>query len=74
MYNLMDSNIPYIAVTFCVSLTLVGSFFLLNVILVVLADAHQHVDKNIQLKLDKDVKEFNIAKMRREALIERQKL
>lgn len=39
MYLLMDANIWWMAVLFCISLILIGSFFLLNVILAVLADA-----------------------------------
>ena len=37
MYLLMDSNIWWMAVIFCVALVIIGSFFLLNVILAVLA-------------------------------------
>ena len=43
MYNLMDSNIWWMAVLFCVLLVLIGSFFLLNVILAVLAQALDNV-------------------------------
>ena len=43
MYNLMDSNIWWMAVLFCVFLVIIGSFFLLNVILAVLADALEEV-------------------------------
>ena len=45
MYNLMDSNITWMAVIFCTSLIIIGSFFLLNVILAVLADALNMVDQ-----------------------------
>ena len=44
MYLLMDSNIWWMSVLFCVALVLIGSFFLLNVILAVLADALNMVD------------------------------
>ena len=44
MYNLMDSNIVWMAVIFCVLLVIIGSFFLLNVILAVLSDALNRVD------------------------------
>ena len=44
MYLLMDSNIYWMGVIFCVLLVLIGSFFLLNVILAVLADALNMVD------------------------------
>ena len=45
MYLLMDSNIWWMAVVFCVSLVVIGSFFLLNVILAVLADALKMVEQ-----------------------------
>jgi len=51
MYNLMDSNMAWMAIVFCVSLIIIGSFFLLNVILAVLADALTKVDEQ-QLKAD----------------------
>ena len=44
LYNLMDSNIAWMAVIFCVTLVIIGSFFLLNVILAVLADALNMVE------------------------------
>ena len=45
MYLLMDSNIWWMAVLFCISLVLIGSFFLLNVILAVLSNALDNVEK-----------------------------
>jgi hypothetical protein len=45
MYNLMDSNIWWMSVIFCVLLVIIGSFFLLNVVLAVLSDALNMVDK-----------------------------
>ena len=45
MYNLMDSNISWMAVLFSVCLVVIGSFFLLNVILAVLAEALHDADK-----------------------------
>ena len=57
MYNLMDSNIVWMAIIFCVFLVIIGSFFLLNVILAVLADALNLVDavntRNDQIRLEK---------------------
>lgn len=44
MYLLMDSNIWWMSVLFSVLLVIIGSFFLLNVILAVLADALNMVD------------------------------
>lgn len=44
MYNLMDSNISWMAIMFSIFLVVIGSFFLLNVILAVLAEALREVD------------------------------
>ena len=44
MYNMMDSNIAWMAIIFSVLLIVVGAFFLLNVILAVLAEALNKVD------------------------------
>ena len=59
MYLLMDSNIWWMAVNFCVLLVLIGSFFLLNVILAVLADALNMVD---EMRIKQDSK--RLAKIR----------
>lgn len=45
MYNLMDSNIAWMAILFSVLLVVIGSFFLLNVILAVLSEALTVADK-----------------------------
>lgn len=45
MYNLMDSNIQWMAVFFSVSLVVIGGFFLLNLILAVLAEALSNIDE-----------------------------
>ena len=45
MYNLMDSNISWMAVGFSVCLILIGAFFLLNVILAVLVQALDNVEE-----------------------------
>ena len=56
MYNLMDSNIIWMAIIFSVFLVIIGSFFLLNVILAVLADALNRVNdvttRNDQIRLE----------------------
>ena len=44
MYNMMDSNIAWMAIIFSILLIVIGSFFLLNVILAVLAEALTKVD------------------------------
>ena len=55
MYNLMDSNISWMAILFSILLIIFGSFFLLNVILAVLAEGLQKVDE-ITLKNDAKAK------------------
>lgn len=45
MYNMMDSNVAWMAVIFSISLIVIGSFFLLNVVLAVLAEALNRVDE-----------------------------
>ena len=45
MYNMQDSNMNWMAVTFSILLVLMGTFFLLNVILAVLAEALDRVDE-----------------------------
>ena len=44
MYNMMDSNIAWMAIIFSILLIVIGAFFLLNVILAVLAEALTKVD------------------------------
>ena len=51
MYNMMDSNISWMAILFCILLIILGSFFLLNVILAVIAEGLDKVDE-IQHKQD----------------------
>ena len=46
MYNLQDSSQPWMAIVFCILLVIVGSWFLLNVILAVIMQAFEDVDKN----------------------------
>jgi cation transport ATPase len=43
MYNLTDSSQAWMAIFFNVTLVVVGSFFLLNVILAVIMDAFDQV-------------------------------
>ena len=45
MYNLMDSNSLVFSVIYCCVLEILGSFFLLNVVLAVLTDALHKVDE-----------------------------
>ena len=44
MYNLSDASMSWMAVAFCILLVVVGSFFLLNVILAVIMDSFDRVD------------------------------
>jgi hypothetical protein len=39
MYNLMDASIPWMAILICVVLVILCAFFMLNVILAVIADS-----------------------------------
>jgi F0F1-type ATP synthase membrane subunit b/b' len=50
MYNLSDSSQAWMAIGFCILLVVVGSFFLLNVILAVIMDAFDQVDKTSAIK------------------------
>lgn len=45
MYNLSDASMAWMAVAFCVLLVVVGSFFLLNVILAVIMESFDKVDR-----------------------------
>jgi hypothetical protein len=45
MYNLSDASMSWMAVTFCILLVVVGSFFLLNVILAVIMESFDKVDQ-----------------------------
>ena len=44
MYNLQVANMSWMAVLFSISVVLLGSFMLLNVILAILADALKEVE------------------------------
>jgi hypothetical protein len=45
MYNLSDASMAWMSIAFCILLVVVGSFFLLNVILAVIMDSFDRVDK-----------------------------
>lgn len=45
MYNMMDSNIAWMAIIFSVCLVMIGAFFLLNVVLAVLVQALDNVEE-----------------------------
>jgi hypothetical protein len=46
MYTLMDASQPEVAIIFCCLVVIFGSFFLLNVVLAVIMEAFEDVDKN----------------------------
>lgn len=59
MYNLSDSSQTWMAVLFCVLLVVVGSFFLLNVILAVIMDAfNQNIEAESHDNDDKKLMEL----------------
>lgn len=64
MYNLSDASPRWLAEIFCILLVLVGSFFLLNVILAVIMDAFDDVDAS-QGIVEKKAKE-ELKKQRRD--------
>lgn len=47
MYNLQDATQAWIAVIFCILIVIVGSFFLLNVILAVITDSLERADEDM---------------------------
>jgi hypothetical protein len=58
MYNMGDATQTWMAVCFCVLLVIIGSFFLLNVVLAVIMDAFDDVDKNHAIEEERQAKEI----------------
>ena len=56
MYNLSDASMSYMAVIYCILLVVIGSFFLLNVILAVIMDAIEKQNNPIAQKMIEDHK------------------
>ena len=54
MYNLMDATVPILAVTICCNLVILCAFFLLNIILAVLAETVNKGDAHDMQALAKD--------------------
>ena len=57
LYNIMDSDIPWIAAIYISFLVIFGSFFLVNIILAVIMDSFikvQHEDMELQLRKDQE--------------------
>ena len=66
MYNMMDSNIAWMAIAFSILLIVFGSFFLLNVTLAVLAEALTKVDEIEQRQRQKQDHDIHVSLRRRE--------
>ena len=60
MYNLMDSNMTWMAVFYFNLVVIFGSFFLLNLILAVIMEAFNQVDE--EQEKDKEKKEEEITR------------
>jgi len=58
MYNLGDASQTWMAQLFCILLVIIGSFFLLNVVLAVIMDAFDDVDRNAATEEQKKAKEL----------------
>ena len=56
MYNLSDASMSYMAVIYCILLVVIGSFFLLNVILAVIMEAFEKENNPIAQKMIEDHK------------------
>lgn len=58
MYNLMDASVPAVAIIFCCLIVVFGSFFLLNVVLAVIMEAFEDVDKTAEIAETRKRKEY----------------
>jgi hypothetical protein len=56
MYNLSDASMSYMAVIYCILLVVIGSFFLLNVILAVIMEAFEKENNPVAQKMIEDHK------------------
>ncbi len=63
MYNHMDSNMSYFSALFFIMLVIVGSFFVLNLVLAVIMDANASYDSDgaIDLEAMLKLKELDLA-------------
>ena len=66
MYNLMDANYSWMAISFCIALVLVSNFFALNVILAILSDYQAKADE-IEAKSQAKKMKLTSKSLRREA-------
>ena len=67
MYDLQDSGQPFIASIFCVSIVVSCSYFLLNVILAVLAESIEETSKDDDLNQIKRKSEISKSLLRARA-------
>jgi hypothetical protein len=73
MYNLMDANIPWVAMVYCILLVLIIAFGNINVILAVISEAINDLDRfedpSINRKreaINKAIKQANFIKFKKE--------
>jgi hypothetical protein len=59
MYNLIDASVPAIAVIYCTLVVVIGSFFLLNVVLAVIMESFEAVDQNAEIAEKRKNKEYH---------------
>lgn len=60
MYALMDASLPVIPIFFFCLLVLMGAFFLLNLILAVIMQEFDKVDKSLQEEAKKEMEQIKL--------------
>jgi hypothetical protein len=45
MYNLEDGDHPWFAIAYCIFVVIIGNFFLMNLILAVIADTYMNINE-----------------------------
>ena len=56
MYNLSDATTPWVVISFCIMTVILGSFFIMNLVLAVIVDAFDEVDENSASEEEKEAK------------------
>ena len=56
MYNLSDATTPWVVISFSIITVILGSFFLLNLVLAVIVDAFDEVDATSESEEKKERK------------------
>lgn len=56
MYNLSDATNPWVVKVFSIMTVILGSFFLMNLVLAVIVDAFDEVDSNSATEDQKEAK------------------